>query len=118
MNKNSLTIRSIKQKARVGCTEEERTWPQFLRFDITLHLDMSRCMVSDNLKDTVDYMLVLDVLNRVCEEREWKLIEKMCADIGNAILEECPQLSAVTMRTLKNIAEHADGVECELTVNR
>ncbi len=115
---NKLIITGIKQNARVGCSAEERGWPQFLMIDLVLELNMEKCIASDDLHDTVDYVMILNKVRGLCDEREWILLEKMCADISSELLKESLLLSSVTTRVGKNISAIAEGVQCEVTIKR
>lgn len=113
MKTDKIIIEGIKQRFRIGCSHEEREWPQTLLLDIEMYLDMSKCVVSDDLRDTIDYTMVLDIVRTMAEEREWKLIEKICSDLSKEIFAACSLVTQIKTRVRKDIAEHVQSVSCE-----
>ena len=51
-------------------------------------LDFSKAAKSDGIADTIDYFAVTQRLLKFGDGREWKLIEKLAADIADMILAE------------------------------
>jgi dihydroneopterin aldolase len=113
-----IIVRALKARARLGCTAEERAYPQTVVIDLVLRLTpaATSSTVSDELSDTVDYMAVAAAVEATCQSGEWRLLEKMCRDIGVAVREVSPCVRSVDIAVRKNILPHADGVVCELTV--
>jgi dihydroneopterin aldolase len=73
---------------RVGVPAEERARPQRLLIDVQMHSDFTAAAATDDLIRTIDYFAVTQRLKNFGEGREWKLIEKLAADIARTILEE------------------------------
>jgi dihydroneopterin aldolase len=73
---------------RVGVPDAERAKPQRLLLTVELQSDFSAAAKSDGIADTIDYYAVSQRLLRFGEGREWKLIEKLAADIADAVLAE------------------------------
>ena len=69
---------------------------------------------SDGIADTIDYYAVTQRLLKLGEGREWKLIEKLAADIAGLILAEFKPL-AVTVEVKKFIIPEARYVAVKLT---
>jgi len=83
----------------VGVPDAERAQPQRLLLTVELELDSSAAAKSDAIADTIDYFAVTQRLLSFGEGREWKLIEKLAADIADAILAEFkPQSVAVEVK--------------------
>ena len=115
---NKLVLEHIRQRIRIGCTPEERSWPQLCCFNIELHFDMSTCAVSDDLNHTIDYMKVLALLEQLAAEHEWRLIESMSASICSHLLERFQILERVNLSVRKEIAENTIGASCHYQLER
>ena len=118
LSPNSLMLHEIRQRVRIGCTPEERAWPQICSFNIELHFDMNTCALSDELSHTIDYMQVLTLLSDLAAEREWRLIESMNASICALLLERFYILQRVSVSVRKVIAENSSGVSCYYQLDR
>lgn len=117
MKEITITIHQFRSRARIGCTEEERAFPQSIEFDIELNLPTDAA-TSDSLADTVDYMAVTETISEMCEEKEWRLLEKLAADIGNQILIGFASVNEVKVLVRKFILPEAQCVSCALTLTR
>ncbi len=70
----------------VGVTEEERAKPQRLLITVDLSLDFSSASISDRIEKTINYQQVAEELLKFGEGRNWKLLEKLVANIADFIL--------------------------------
>ena len=78
-----LKIENIKLWARVGVLDEERELGQPFILDIFLWTDFEKCTVNDDIKKTVDYSKLVQILKNQSKEVYCHTIEKY----SNAILE-------------------------------
>jgi len=78
-----LKIENIKLWARVGVLDEERELGQLFSLDILLWTDFEKCTVSDDIKKTVDYSKLVQILKVQSKKIYCFTIEKY----SNAILE-------------------------------
>ena len=78
-----LKIENIKLWARVGVLDEERKLGQFFSLDIFLWSDFEKCTVNDDLKKTVDYSKLVQILKDQSKKIYCFTIEKY----SNSILE-------------------------------
>ena len=78
-----LKIENIKLWARVGVLNEERQSGQLFILDIFLWADFENCMVNDDIKKTVDYSKLVQILKDQSKTIYCFTIEKY----SNAILE-------------------------------
>lgn len=113
-----LNIHQLKESVRLGCSEEERAFPQIVEIDLEIGLNAHDCLVSDSIRDTVDYMAVVQVIKKLSQECSWKLLEKMAADIAGEIIASFKQASYVYITVKKNIVANCSGISASLTVNR
>ena len=78
-----LKIENIKLWARVGVLDEERELGQIFILDIFLWTDFEKCTVNDDIKKTVDYSKLVQILKDQSKKIYCFTIEKY----SNAILE-------------------------------
>ena len=78
-----LKIENIKLWARVGVLDEEREVGQLFILDIFLWTDFEKCTVNDDIKKTVDYSKLVQILKDQSKKIYCFTIEKY----SNAILE-------------------------------
>jgi 7,8-dihydroneopterin aldolase/epimerase/oxygenase len=96
---SKISIVDLEVFYRVGVPDEERSRPQRLLLTVEMDLDISNAAKSDAIADTIDYFAVSRQLLKFGEGREWKLIEKLTADITDMILAEFkPQSVAVEIK--------------------
>jgi FolB domain-containing protein len=85
---SKISIVDLEVFYRVGVPDEERAKPQRLLLSVDMDFDFSKAAKSDGIADTIDYFAVSQRLLKFGEGREWKLIEKLAADLADAILSE------------------------------
>ena len=78
-----LKIENIKLWARVGVLDEERKLGQLFSLDIFLWTDFEDCTENDDLKKTVDYSKLVEILKDQSKKINCFTIEKY----SNSILE-------------------------------
>lgn len=92
---DKIKISDLEVFYRVGVPDEERARPQRLLLTIEMTQDFSTAALTDNLEKTIDYAAVSDFLLHYGDDRNWKLIEKLAANIADSILSEFKPLSVV-----------------------
>jgi len=109
-----ISIVELEVFYRVGVPDAERAQAQRLLLTVELETDFAAAAKSDSIAATIDYFAVTQRLLKFGEGREWKLIEKLAADIADMILAEFkPQ--AVTVEMKKFIIPQARHVAVTLT---
>jgi dihydroneopterin aldolase len=111
---SKITIVDLEVFYRVGVPDEERARPQGLLLTIEMECDFSAAAQSDSIYDTVDYYAVSRRLLEFGEGRNWKLIEKLAADIADLVLTEF-QPDQVTVEVKKFPIREAKVVTVSLT---
>lgn len=109
-----ISIVDLEVFCRVGVPDAERARPQRLLLTIEMESDFSAAARTDALGDTIDYFAVTQRLLKFGEGREWKLIEKLAADIAAMILAEFKPQS-VSVEVKKFIIPQARFVSVTLT---
>ena len=82
-----LKIENIKLWARVGVLDEERKLGQLFSLDIFLWTDFEDCTENDDIKKTVDYSKLVQILKDQSNKIYFFTIEKY----SNAIIEMIDQ---------------------------
>jgi FolB domain-containing protein len=83
-----ISIVDLEVFYRVGVPDEERAKPQRLLLTVDMDFDFSGAAKNDDIAGTIDYFAVSQRLLRFGGKREWKLIEKLAADLADAVLVE------------------------------
>ena len=83
-----ISIVDLEVFYHVGVPDEERSRPQRLLLTLELEADFTASAWSDSIADTVDYYAITQRLLKFGDGQSWRLIEKVAADIGEAILAE------------------------------
>ena len=111
---SQISIVDLEVFYRVGVPEAERAKPQRLLLTVEMGFDFATAAKSDGIADTIDYFAVSQRLLKLGDGREWKLIEKLAADIADLILVEFkPQ--TVTVEVKKFPIPHARHVSVKFT---
>jgi dihydroneopterin aldolase len=112
-----ISIVDLEVLYRVGVPDAERANPQRLLLTVEMEADFAAAAKSDGIADTIDYFAVTQRLLQFGEGREWKLIEKLAADIAAAVLTEFKPL-AVAVEVKKFIIPQARHVSVSLNRKR
>jgi len=87
-----VEVENIKVFAYHGCLPEETIIGSDYRVDVKVKADLGFSCLSDELKDTVDYVLI----NRIVVEemkKPSKLLEAVALRIVNSIFDKCKTVS-------------------------
>lgn len=112
-----IRLKEITVFPRLGVGDLEKEWVQKVTLDIELHLDLSRAARSDNIRDTIDYQRVYELVRKISDERKYHLIEALAHRIAVAIQERfCTKRIVVRVRKLSlPFDAHLNCVEVEIT---
>ena len=94
-----ISIVDLEVFYHVGVPDAERAQPQRLLLTVTMEADVAAAAKSDAIADTIDYFAVTQRLLKFGDGREWRLIEKLAADLTDMILAEFqPQSVAIEVK--------------------
>ena len=116
-----LEMRGIHADGRHGVGDDERARPQPFEVDVGLAADLALPAATDRLADTVDYAELQSLVIERVAGTSFHLLETLAADIGHAVLDRWPMVSAVEVAVRKPEAplrEPVDRVEVRLTFRR
>lgn len=100
----TIDIKRLQTQVRIGCTEEERAFPQMIDFYLTLHIGDETSLSSDRLDDTVDYMQVIKAAANVATAKDFALVEHLVATVGKAVLDVSTKIDSVTVTASKRVS--------------
>ena len=114
---SKISIIDLEVFYRVGVPDKERAKPQRLLLTVEMNCDFSKAAKSDSIGDSIDYFAVSQRLLKFGEGRNWKLIEKLAADVADMILAEFKPQS-VTIEVKKFPIPQARYVSVTVTQKR
>jgi FolB domain-containing protein len=112
-----ISIVDLEVFYQVGVTEEERAKAQRLLITVEMDLDFSTASMSDRVEKTINYFDVAQELLKYGEGRNWKLLEKLTANIADFIMAKFHP-EAVTVEIKKFPIPQARHVSVTLTRTR
>ena len=83
-----IKIEKIQLWARVGVLDEERNLGQLFSLDIFLWTDFEKCTINDDIKKTVDYSKLVQILKDQSKKIYCLTIEKYSKEILEIVDEE------------------------------
>jgi len=114
---DTIVISDLEVRYCVGVTDEERRSPQRLLLTIEMRHDFAFAIKTDSVAHTVDYFAVSQALLKFGEGNEWKLIEKLAADLAQMILSRFKPAS-VTVEVKKFVIPEAAHVAVRIARDR
>ena len=96
----TIKLQNIRAFSFHGCLEEEAKIGSDYRVDLEIKTDLRKSTLTDELNDTVDYVL----LNRIVEEEmdiRSKLLEHVANRIITRIFKEIPSVSRILLAVSK-----------------
>jgi dihydroneopterin aldolase len=88
MTSDKIELRGIRAFGHHGANPGEKVVAQPFDIDVSLELDLSGARRSDALADTLDYSTLHATIVRLVRERSYNLIERLGADLLEAILAD------------------------------
>lgn len=90
MVKAMIGIHQLKIPCIIGILPEERQHTQLLVLDIKIQLDLTSCFESEDLNDTVDYVLLAEICQTLAHEKNYFLLEIFAKDILDEYFRQFP----------------------------
>jgi 7,8-dihydroneopterin aldolase/epimerase/oxygenase len=98
----SLSLNNLRFPVKIGCSEQERAVPQYVRFDVQIRFeDLPRGCLSDELKDTVCYFRTAQRIREICNRSEYQLIERLGWEVFSELKELMPAPLKLGVRITK-----------------
>ena len=95
-----ITVSGIKLYAFHGCMQEEAVIGSDYEVDVTLEADLSKAAISDNLAQTVDYVVVNKIVTEEMAIRS-KLLEHVAQRIIAKLTSSHPEIMSIEVSVAK-----------------
>lgn len=95
-----IILNGIRCRVRVGTSSAERRAPQDCLVDVELGTDLSQAMQTDDVRDSVDYARVFDIVQGLAREEEFVLLERFAGRL-EAELRRTLRFDELTLRVKK-----------------
>lgn len=118
---DKIIMRNLRFYGYHGVFEEEQENGQYFHIDAELYLDLMKAGKSDELKDSIDYSQVFEIIRDITENKKFRLLEKLAESISGEILSRYKEISKITLRVKKPEAPidgEFDWVGVEITRSR
>ncbi len=99
-NTGIIELEGMEFKAYHGCLEQEKVRGNVFTVDFRGAMDLSAASASDNLKDTLNYADIYDVVSYEMSIPS-ELLENVAGRIVEAIAKQFPQLQEFSIRVSK-----------------
>ena len=97
---DKIYLKNIKIYAYHGCMEEEKKIGSDYLVNLIVHADLSLSCESDELKDTVDYVALLDIVKNQMKMRA-NLLENVADRVVNKIISKFPSVRKAVVKIAK-----------------
>ena len=101
MKKTKLILNNLAFYARHGLTEEEAKLGQRFRVDVELELNPEVQIDKDLPEETVNYVEVFEVVQKIFEAERFNLIETCAHAIASSLFKDFESINVVSV-TVKN----------------
>ncbi len=81
----NVTIEHLKVPCIIGVNPHERLSLQHIYIDLKIEFDMSACIATDNLNDTIDYVKIAELCSEIAQKGQYKLLESYAYAVIDAI---------------------------------
>ncbi len=83
-----IFIDEIRLPTLIGIYPREKTVPQMVEISLRIGTSMAAAGSSDNIRDTIDYAVVVERLRNELATQHFNLLEKLAEDIADLLLKE------------------------------
>jgi len=94
MNNHTIKIEGIECYAYHGCLEEEAIIGGHFSVDVTLHLDLTKAIATDELSETADYVVIhnivreqMNIRSKLIEHVAGRILQQLKSQYTNATIE-------------------------------
>lgn len=84
---DKIIIRGAQFMCNIGVSKEEMAKKQNIFVDVELFVNLKKASLTDNIKNTINYSELHELIKNIAEKKEHKLIEALAEDIANVILK-------------------------------
>jgi len=103
-----IALKNAHYSANLGITKKEKQFVQPVIMDIKLLVgSISNAAKSDDIKNTINYSEINKAIQRLLDEKEFKLIETLAETVADLILDKFPVIEVGLVvkkpQALKNV---------------
>lgn len=109
---NIIRIKNASFYAYHGALTEEQQIGGIFEADVDIYTDFSEAAKNDDLKMTVNYHTVYQLIMRVANEKKYHLIESIAYRIADEILAKYSRIEKVCVRVRKNTVPVGGVIDC------
>ncbi|MDJ0697481.1 dihydroneopterin aldolase [Mastigocoleus sp. MO_188.B34] len=114
-----IHLTEIRAYGYTGFLPEEQVLGQWFEVNTSLYLDVSTAAGTDDIKDTLDYRSVIDLIKHLVQTSKFALVEKLAVTIADSILQQSDRLTKVEVTLTKVAAPIPDfGGKISIEVTR
>ena len=115
-----IIIRGLRCRGRQGPSPADREDPQDYLVDLELSVDVAEAATRDDLAAALDIATVASIVRDEVARRPRVLLERMTADVAQALLKEFDQVTEVRVKVEKPEPRGLDAAAeaVELTISR
>lgn len=96
-------FKDIPMMIRLGVPDWERERAQTVTVDVSFQADATKGILTDDIEDVFDYFPLHDFVRDFGQdEREYKLLEKLTAELKKSVIKNFPKISHCTLTVTKN----------------
>jgi FolB domain-containing protein len=117
MKRDRVFLEAFKYNCSIGCTPEERAFPQSVTVDLSVETDFSLLLSTKELGHGIDWAKLDLLFSQTVGGRNWKLAEELADALIRAVLVNFPAALSVAIKVRKFPFPHGEavGVEMERT---
>ena len=115
---HKFEIHRLRQPVHLGWSEEERSFPQIVTIFCEFEVDSERAGTTDDVADTVDYMMIVGAIDELCQRTRWRLLERMTKELSEMVLARFPKVHCAKIKITKDIVPVAEGISVEYSARR
>lgn len=104
---DEISLRGLRAFGRHGYDEGERQHRQPIEIDVTAEIDLTAAATSDEIERTLDYAALRQRLVRVVATTSYSLLERLAADLIEAVFDDRRVLRAEVRLSKPRILEGA-----------
>lgn len=108
--KDYIFIDELRVPIRIGCFEEEREKLQDITINLKIFCDTRKAAISKNVKDTVCYKTVSELVLTLASEKPYVLLEEFAELVISSIFKKYEMANAIEIALTKFVIKEAKGV--------
>lgn len=101
MFEEMIFINNLKIKTTIGCLDYEKIYPQSLILDLEIALPLIEAAQSDELKDTLNYVELVNFIKKFAENNSFNLLETFGYKLLENIFNNFTNITAIKLKLTK-----------------